>query len=275
MSKSVSLDLSITSLLLHALDLQVASFQTKSSAFPDTMPPITTKPRPFFICDAVFRMPKSGKVNASAIDWKLLQLKSRVFRIFRFWVPDRPFNGVERPAWLGMCTRIKNMSWVLLFSSRMRNRESKPQRPRGCIAVASSLVQSPPTLHDALAICAKISDNLCISIFVFCFCILSPGNSCGRQFLVCNLASIPRIWNETSWIGVSRVSRVSLLFFFRCLHRNCGSGIGDRFRLGDPIADSSHYTTNALYLEEEEDMSPINVFVMPRLLIRMFLASLR
>ena len=222
MSKSVSLDRSITFLLLHqlhALGLQVASFQTKSSAFPDTMPPITTKPRPFFICDAVFRIPKSGKVNASAIDRKLLQLKSRVFRIFRFffifrfWVPDRPFNGVERPAWLGMCTRIKNMSWVLLFSSRVRNRENEPQRPRGCIAVASSLVQSPPTLHDALAICAKISDNLCISIVVFCFWILSPGNSCGRQFLVCNLASIPRIWNETSWIGVSCVSCVSLLFF--------------------------------------------------------------
>lgn len=80
-------------------------------------------------------------------------------------------------------------------------------------------------------------------------------------------------WNELDWCFACFACFVA--FFFRCLHRNCGSGIGDRFRLGDPIADSSHYTTNALYLEEEEDMSPINVFVMPRLLIRMFLASLR
>lgn len=47
----------------------------------------------------------------------------------------------------------------------------------------------PCTMHWQFVQKSRIPN----SIFVFCFCILSPGNSCGRQFLVCNLASIPRI----------------------------------------------------------------------------------
>ena len=70
--------------------IQVASFQHKTIGLSRHNATDHHEAAAVLICDAVFRIPKSGKLNASAIDGKSLQLKSCTLEFFNssILVPD-------------------------------------------------------------------------------------------------------------------------------------------------------------------------------------------